>query len=255
MKTIEYIEDIHRTGAKCVTSSLIQDSKEKGVNYHNPGVLRIKPGRGDPTISMSCSDKITKWLVLGIQGSLLSNLFNKPIYLSQIVFGRCPYDSNVMIHSLINRSKDINNKDLGEGYFLSEPNIDQAKSAFEHSKTLKSPDSRQEIDGDDLKATHTSFCYIFNELPKKNFVLVKGNLQGAIKKPSKNANLSLKPSRLRICKKSFLESFKLIKDEYKLLKYSGVKKLDNDYVKSGNEFYKVYKDWIRTDQDKYYQFD
>lgn len=81
-------EDIHRTGAKCVSTSLIQDSREKGVNYHTQGVLRIKPGRGDPTISMSCSDKLTKWLVLGIQGSLLSNLIDKPIYFKNIVFGK-----------------------------------------------------------------------------------------------------------------------------------------------------------------------
>ena len=45
-------------------------------------------GRGDPTISMSCSDKIAKWLILGIQGSLLSALFDKPIYLKAIVVAK-----------------------------------------------------------------------------------------------------------------------------------------------------------------------
>lgn len=85
---ISLIQDIHRTGAKCVPSSLNQDPKEKGVLYHVTGVVRTKPGRGDPTISMSCSDKIAKWLVLGIQGSLLSNLLAKPIYLNFIVIGK-----------------------------------------------------------------------------------------------------------------------------------------------------------------------
>lgn len=56
--------DIHRTGAKCVPDGL-QDSYDAGPGYHSVGVLRTKPGRGDPTLSMSCSDKIMKWSVVG----------------------------------------------------------------------------------------------------------------------------------------------------------------------------------------------
>lgn len=82
------IEDIYRTGAKCVPNSEVQDLKEKGVNYHGLGALRTKPGRGDPTISMSCSDKIAKWLVLGIQGSLMSSFLEKPIYLDAIIISK-----------------------------------------------------------------------------------------------------------------------------------------------------------------------
>lgn len=53
-------EDIYRTGAKCMKGQEAQDLRLPGVNYHIVGPLRIKPGRGDPTSSLSCSDKIAK---------------------------------------------------------------------------------------------------------------------------------------------------------------------------------------------------
>lgn len=36
------------------------------------GVLRRKPGRGEATLSMSCSDKLAKWCCLGLQASITS---------------------------------------------------------------------------------------------------------------------------------------------------------------------------------------
>lgn len=56
--------------------------------YENYGAIRTKPGRADsiPSISMSCSDKIASWNVLGLQGGLLENVF-WPCYLSGIVIG------------------------------------------------------------------------------------------------------------------------------------------------------------------------
>lgn len=57
-------------------------------NYHCYGVLRTKPGRADSplTASMSCSDKIAAWNVLGLQGALGSLLF-MPLYVDSIVIG------------------------------------------------------------------------------------------------------------------------------------------------------------------------
>ncbi|KAG8948819.1 hypothetical protein FRC04_009283 [Tulasnella sp. 424] len=57
-------------------------------DYSALGMLRTKPGRADspPTISMSCSDKIASWTLLGFQGALLSQ-FMKPVYLNALIFG------------------------------------------------------------------------------------------------------------------------------------------------------------------------
>lgn len=62
-------------------------------NYHCYGVLRTKPGRADSptTASMSCSDKIATWNVLGLQGALGSLVFT-PLYIDSIVIGEVPQD-------------------------------------------------------------------------------------------------------------------------------------------------------------------
>jgi hypothetical protein len=88
------------------------------------------------------------------------------------------------------------------------------------------------------------------------FVLVKGNLQGATKAASSKNLIS-------ISKKSFLNSFKTIYQNYqpqeqeeniKSLNYMQAKQLATDYNTSSSQFYSVYKDWLRSDQEKYYKF-
>jgi hypothetical protein len=60
-------------------------------NYNRLGVLRTKPGRADspPALSMSCSDKMAKWSILGIQGSFGAR-FLEPVYISDVVIGEVP---------------------------------------------------------------------------------------------------------------------------------------------------------------------
>ncbi|XP_042086687.1 tRNA-specific adenosine deaminase 1 isoform X6 [Ovis aries] len=98
------VVDVYRTGAKCVPGEA-GDSRKPGAAYHQVGLLRVKPGRGDRTCSMSCSDKLARWNILGCQGALLMHFLEEPIYLSAVVIGKCPYSQEAMRRALIGRSR------------------------------------------------------------------------------------------------------------------------------------------------------
>nr|XP_046249953.1 tRNA-specific adenosine deaminase 1 [Scatophagus argus] len=107
------VPDIHRTGAKCVPGGLA-DPLHPGVGYHNIGVLRVKPGRGERTLSLSCSDKLARWAVLGFQGALLSHYLQDALYFSTVVVGKCPYSQEVMHRALVTRCSHVS--DLPAGF-------------------------------------------------------------------------------------------------------------------------------------------
>lgn len=97
-----HVPDIHRTGAKCVPGAE-PDPLHAGEGYHQTGVLRVKPGRGEPTLSLSCSDKLARWGVLGFQGALLSHYLYEALYFTSVVVGKCPYSQEVMHRALVAR--------------------------------------------------------------------------------------------------------------------------------------------------------
>lgn len=106
--TTAYV-DILRTGGKPVTGEK-QDPKHCNGDYHIPGLLRNKPGRGEATISMSCSDKLAKWNAVGYLGALLSLVIPEPLYMSSIVISKCPYSEQCMRRALWDRISHVNLK-------------------------------------------------------------------------------------------------------------------------------------------------
>ncbi|XP_044252633.1 double-stranded RNA-specific editase Adar-like [Tribolium madens] len=63
-----------------------------------------KISQGQRLLTMSCSDKICRWNVLGLQGGLLAN-FLEPIYLQSIILGNVIHESHLQ-RALYGRIKD-----------------------------------------------------------------------------------------------------------------------------------------------------
>lgn len=89
-------------------------------------------GRGDPTLSVSCSDKIAKWCYLGIQGALISILVDKPIYISSFTLvGGTPYSIESLNRGFYER---LGNVKLTAPYVLHRMIIGQSNCTFHFSK-------------------------------------------------------------------------------------------------------------------------
>ncbi|XP_036401703.1 double-stranded RNA-specific editase 1 isoform X1 [Megalops cyprinoides] len=73
--------------------------------------------QGERLLTMSCSDKIARWNVVGIQGSLMS-YFMEPIYFSSIILGSL-YHADHLSRAMYQRIADI--EDLPQPFTLNRP--------------------------------------------------------------------------------------------------------------------------------------
>lgn len=190
-------QDIHRTGAKTVAGEQ-EDPRLPGADYHVTGVLRTKPGRGDPTLSMSCSDKIFKWTVLGIQGALLMVFLKRPVYLETITIGQCPYSQEAMHRALFGRFETKLKKiKLSEGFRVVTPHLLSSGITFPFSRdciTRNSPNPSK------VMPSPTCLIWSYTATHKdKHEVATNGRKHGITKKA-----VGTPKSWVSICCKSLL---------------------------------------------------
>ncbi|KYR00552.1 adenosine deaminase acting on tRNA 1 [Tieghemostelium lacteum] len=229
--------DTQRTGAKTVDGE-IQDLKGEGVDYHQVGQLRIKPGRGDQTDSMSCSDKIARWNVLGLQGSLLSNFIQKPLFLSSITVGDL-FNRDSLQRGLLDRVKDYHNPTTTNNVdefiypFNSDMKIHQSVLEFQYSK-LKS---------EFAVSSGYSINYSYPST-KESTISSNGKKLGFTKKDFQNPK-----SQSTICKSHLFKQFKKITTLLNLPKYQDMtyhqcKQLSIPYNKTLNKLKELkFKNW------------
>lgn len=186
-------DDVYRTGAKCVKGGP-QDPRLPGTEHHVAGVLRTKPGRGDQTLSMSCSDKLAKWNILGIQGSLIMNFLETPIFISRIILGESPFCPAAMQRAILDRFDATRIEQYP--FKQQKITITQSRLEFQFCKQAVCRTSKT-----DPQPCPSSIIWCLT--PSKQLeVAVEGKKQGATKKTQN------KPSgRLEVCKKNLLQTF------------------------------------------------
>ncbi|XP_018321277.1 tRNA-specific adenosine deaminase 1 [Agrilus planipennis] len=188
--------DVNVTGAKCLPQMEVQDLKSRYAFCDIVGKVRTKPGRGSPTLSVSCSDKFAKWCHLGFQGSLISLLLSNPIFMKTLIVASKSYDLTALQRALYNRF----NRDCLQGLFggIKQAEIVQLEENFEFCKA------------DDKYPCPCSI--IWSKTKYKPFeVAVEGKRQGVTKNKS-----NTKAARLQICKMELFRCFTNILENKKL---------------------------------------
>lgn len=131
------------TGAKLMFDEDVEDPMDQVE-----GKIRTKPGKGDRTMSLSCSDKMARWNFMGIQGCMLTSLI-EPIYLSSIIFASgTPFNRAAMERAMWKRFIEAE-KLIETPFRLNQPKIliatNKMKFIFARNETRINPSSNSII--------------------------------------------------------------------------------------------------------------
>lgn len=200
-------------GAKNKTAGLLRTKIENGqgtipVPENNvqtaDGILE-----GERLRTMSCSDKILKWNVLGVQGALLSYFIN-PIYLENIVIG-LHYHYDALYRALYKRASKITN----------------LPASFKLNKPFFGTPGSFELSRDTSKATSNSFNWHYRMENVEAVNAVTGK------------TVVLSPSRL--CKLQFFDKYMEVltaaKSKAKPKTYHEAKLMAKGYQKTKELFF------------------
>jgi len=182
-------DDIHRTGAKCVTGEAT-DQRTAGASYHSVGPLRTKPGRGDPTASHCCSDKMFRWSVMGLQGALLMPFLAAPVYVASVVIGGAECCLDALQRGLFKRFDTkmlaFREANCSTRFYFREPNVYHCSDV----RFGSSPDNVSLV-----RPSSASISWYRSENERKPDVFADGARLGVTKKMRGTAR-----SRVGICR-------------------------------------------------------